>query len=269
MSSSIGRDRVSVAVCLKWVTPVGRDDDRFAGVSAADQAALESALVWAERVGADVTVVTVGPVGAERALRDALACGATRAIRIDADPSAPSSDVARVVAPYVASASMVWCGDYSLDRGSGSFPAFLADTLGVDQALGLVDVDLSDAARIRAVRRLDGGRREVLAITPRSVVSVEGSVARLRRAPLRALLAANDATIAVHTAALVGEETALVPFRPRARVLPAPVGSSALDRVRTLTDAGGTPSRSETIELASDAAAERILTALREWGYLV
>ena len=257
-----------VAVCLKWVTPVGRDDDRFAGVSAADQAALESALVWAERTGTDVMVVTVGPVGAERALRDALACGATQAIRIDADPTAPSAEIARVVAPHVVEASLVWCGDYSLDRGSGSFPAHLADTLGVDQALGLVDVDLTNIDRIRAVRRLDGGRREILSIAPRAVVSVEGSVARLRRAPLRALLATTDASIEVKSASLVGEETALVPFRPRARVLPAPVGASALDRVRTLTDAGGTPSRSETVELAPDAAADRILAALREWGYL-
>lgn len=259
---------MTVAVCLKWVTPVGRDDDRFAGVSPADQAALESALTWAERSGTDVEVVTVGPAGAERALRDALACGAARAVRIDADPTAPSVDVARAVAPYVSAASLVWCGDYSLDRGSGSFPAYLADALGVDQALGLVDIDSTTPDRIRAIRRLDGGRREVLSITPRAVLSVEGSVARLRRAPLRALLAINDAVIDTRHASLVGEDTALVPYRPRARVLPAPVGSSALDRVRTLTDAGGAPSRSETIELTPDAAADRILTALREWGYL-
>lgn len=268
MSSSIGRELVTVAVCLKWVTPVGRDDDRFAGVSAADQAALESALEYAEHTNTEVTVLTVGPVGAERALRDALACGASRAVRVDADPTAHSADIARVVAPHVAEASLVWCGDYSLDRGSGSFPAHLADSLGVDQALGLVDLDLTNTDRIRAVRRLDGGRREILSIAPRAVLSVEGSVARLRRAPLRALLTANDAVIEIDHASLVGEETALVPFRPRARVLPAPVGTSALDRVRTLTDAGGAPSRSETVELTPDAAADRILSALREWGYL-
>lgn len=267
MSSSIGRDVVTVAVCLKWVTPVGRDDDRFAGVSPADRAALESALVWSERNGDDVVVVAAGPVGAERALRDALACGASRAVRVDLDPRAASADVARAVAPHVAEASIVWCGDYSPDRGSGSFPAFLADALGIEQALGLVAVDI-DGRAIRAVRRLDGGRREVLAITPRAVVSVEGSVARLRRAPLRALLATEATPVDVRHASVVGDEIALVPYRPRARVLPAPAGASALDRVRTLTDAGGTPNRSETVELAPDAAADRILTALREWGYL-
>lgn len=262
---------MTVAVCLKWVTPVGENDDRFAGVSAADQAALESALVWAERQNTDVVVVTVGSSGAERALRDALACGASRAIRIEADPHATSADVARVVAPHVADADLVWCGDYSLDRGSGSFPAHLADVLDIEQALGLVDVEFDGAStgpRIRATRRLDGGRREILSITPRAVVSVEGSVARLRRAPLRALLAADHVEIERHAATLHGDELVLVPYRPRARVLHAPAGTSALDRVRVLTDAGSTATRAETVELEPDAAAERIVGALREWGYL-
>jgi electron transfer flavoprotein beta subunit len=260
---------VTVAVCLKWVTPVGSSDDRFAGVSAADQAALESALVWAELHHSDVVVVTVGPIGAERALRDALACGATRAVRIDGDPNASSIDVARAVVPHVASAALVWCGDYSLDRGSGSFPAHLADALDVEQALGLIDIGVDDAnGRIRAVRRLDGGRREILSIAPPAVLSVEGSVARLRRAPLRALLDADRQAIDVHVVGLHGDELELVPYRPRARVLAAPAGSSALDRVRVLTDAGAAPTRAETVELTPDEAADRILDALRDWGYL-
>jgi len=260
---------VTIAVCLKWVTPIGASDDRFAGVSAADQAALESALVWAEHRDTEVIVVTLGPIGAERALRDALACGAARAVRIDADPNAASVDVARTVAPHVASAELIVCGDYSLDRGSGSFPAHLADELGIEQALGLIGLDVGRVeGSIRAVRRLDGGRREILSITPRAVLSLEGSVARLRRAPLRALLAADRLSIDVHTAALHSDELVVVPYRPRARVLAAPSGSSALDRVRVLTDAGTATARAETVELPPDEAADRILDALRDWGYL-
>jgi electron transfer flavoprotein beta subunit len=119
------------------------------------------------------------------------------------------------------------------------------------------------------VRRLDGGRREILAISGRAVLSVEGSTARLRRASLRSVIAADSASIDVRTAPSTPHDNVeLVPYRPRARVLPAPSGASALDRVRVLTDAGGTPSRSETVVLEPTEAARRILQALREWGYL-
>ena len=42
--------------------------------------------------------------------------------------------------------SSVWCGDHSLDRGTGAVPAYLAAQLGLAQALGLVDVELEAAA---------------------------------------------------------------------------------------------------------------------------
>src|SRR4029079_5747023 len=82
---------ITVAVCLKWVDRrVDADallravvpDERFAGVSAADQAALEWAVRYRDDVGAPVRVlaVTVGPTAADTVLRDALAAGADRAI---------------------------------------------------------------------------------------------------------------------------------------------------------------------------------------------
>ena len=76
---------MTVYPCLKWVSHPGEPhDERFAGMSPADQSALEFALRQAERLGVGATAVTVGPTGADRVLRDALACGATRAVRIDA-----------------------------------------------------------------------------------------------------------------------------------------------------------------------------------------
>jgi hypothetical protein len=35
-----------------------------------------------------------------------------------------------------------------------------------------------------------------------------------------------------------------------------------------LTDAGSAPARAETVELPPDEAADRIIDALRDWGYL-
>ena len=270
-----------IAVCLKWTParldggPLGPDaaDDRFAGISPADRAALELALRLADRLGTTVTAITAGPAGAERALRDALAAGAERAVRLDMATDADSRDVAFELAQSLADAAIVLCGDYSLDRGSGSVPAFVAHHRRIAQALGLVDIDVdtATAATVHATRRLDGGRRELLAIPLPCVLSVEGSLATLRRAPLPRALASRSAhidVVATPPAHHHGAPAIVTAYRPRARVMPAPAGELVLDRLRRLTDAGTAPSRGETVVLEPPAAAARIVDALREWGYL-
>ena len=97
---------MNVLVCWKWVAT--DDDDRWAGVSAADEAALEVALTLATDAGGDafVTVATVGPPAAEAALRGAVARGARRAIRVDAPRDLRSDAVANALAPL--SAGCAW-----------------------------------------------------------------------------------------------------------------------------------------------------------------
>ena len=159
------------------------------------------------------------------------------------------------------------CGDASADRGSGAVPAFVAAQLGAAQALGLVVLTVG-AGDLRATRRLDGGRREILDVAPPAVLSVEGGVARLRRATLTAELAARTAPVEEVTGPRGPTETADVarPYRPRARALAAPSGG-ALDRVRRLTDAGRRRTAHEVVTLDPPDAAKRILAALRDWGY--
>jgi electron transfer flavoprotein beta subunit len=254
-----------IVVARKWL--VG--DERWTGVSDADRAALEVALRLAEAFGDTVTAVTVGGPPAERAVREAVAAGATRAVRVDAPNGLNSAQVAAAIADVASGARWLVCGDASADRGSGAVPAYLAAELGTAQALGLIEIT-ADGDDVRAVRRLDGGRREVLAVRPPAVLSVEGSVARLRRVGLDAELAARSASVEV----LPGprgpvDEPALVsPYRPRPRALAVPHGD-ALDRVRTLTALGTQPTgRGEHVVLEPPAAAARILAALEEWGYL-
>ena len=256
-----------IAVCWKWVA--GSDGDvRWAGVSDADRAALEVGLALADTTADTVTVVMLGGTGAETGLRAALAAGAARAVRVDASPALPSGVVAAALADVVAGAAWVVCGDISSDRGSGSVPAFLAAELDAAQALGLIAVDTS-AVPVQVVRRLDGGRREVLAVAAPAVLSVEGAVAHLRRAGLPAELRARTAPIEVVAGPVASPERAelIQPYRPRARVLPAPSGI-ALARVLQLTGASGpaAPAR-ELVTLEPAGAAERILGALVEWGY--
>jgi electron transfer flavoprotein beta subunit len=210
-------------------------------------------------------------------LREALAVGATRAVRIDAPSDLPSAMVAQALAGVARGSTWVLCGDASADRGSGAVPAFLAAELGAAQALGLVGVE-AGAAPLTVIRRLDGGRREVLAVPAPGVLSVEGSVARLRRASLPAEVAARTAPIEIAAGPVGAPERPEVvrPYRPRPRVLPIPTGD-ALARIRELTGAGGAggvagvgagATTTETVVLEPAAAAARILETLRDWGYL-
>lgn len=264
---------MSIVACLKWVSHPGEPhDERFAGMSPADQSALEFALQQAEQRGdgAGVTAITVGPAGADKVLRDALACGATRAVRVEAPTTTSGTDIATAIADHITDAEWVWCGDYSLDRGAGSVPPFIAAHLGAEQALGVIHIGL-DGSAVRATRRLDGGRRELLEVHAPAVVSVEGATARLRRAGLQALRRATEATIEVvpATTPIHRAEFMVRAYRPRARELPAPAGDTPLDRLRVLTDAAATSAaRGEMVNLQPQDAAARIVLALREWGYL-
>lgn len=265
-----------IAVCLKLTAHPGHADDdaRFAGVSLADRAALEVALRLAAACDDQVLAVSVGPAAAAHVLREALACGAGDAVHIEQPPGGDSRDVARELAEALRGARAVVCGDHSLDRGSGSVPAFVAHHLGAAQGLGLVDVITAEGSTVNgvhAVRRVDGGRREVLRVGFPCVLSVEGSAATLRRASLRNALAGTTGAVQHRVGAPprhAPPPTLVAPFRPRPRAMAAPTSTDVLERLRLLTDAIGAPARGETVELPPRAAAERIIAALRSWGYV-
>ncbi len=271
---------MKVAVCWKYVTVGGpfdggdaADDTRWSGVSPADEAALEIALSLRDATAATVTVAALGPPAADDVLRAAAAVGADRVVRIDAPTTLDSSAVAEALAGALRESDLVWCGDYSLDRGTASVPAFLAAHLGAAQALGLVGVDLTGfepGAPLRVVRRLDGGRRELLDVATPAVLSVEGAVATLRRAGLTSALAARETAIEVIPGPRPDPDApagVVKPYRPRARALAAPAGGT-LARVRDILDVGHDTGHAETVTLDPPEAAARILAQLREWGYL-
>ncbi len=242
------------------------------GCSAADRAAVELALQLADSWSAESVVVCCGPDRADPVLREFAAAGVDRLVRIDATGAPDSADVAGLLATTLAGlgADVVVCGDHSLDRGSGSVPAFVAGALGAAQALGLVEVGTEGPGTLRATRRLDGGRRERLVVDAPSVVSVEGSVAELRRASLAATLRAGDVPVEVVAApGLVVPPTVTTrPWVPPTRVQPPPQGTAALERVVELTGAMVERTPPRTVELPPDRAAALIVEQLRAWGYL-
>lgn len=271
----------AIAVCLKWVplspeidalTGAVSVDARFRGLSPADEAALEWALRLGERYDLPVNAVTVGPIGAEAILRLALAHGAATAVRLfpsDAE-GADRSTVAAALAEACHAATLVLCGNHSLDGGSGAVPAFLSHHLGYGQALGCLGLRLDEQPLV-AERRLDQGRRELLAIEGPTVLSFEGGL-ELRRASLAATMTSDDAAITSRSFSstpnpALPTATATGPFRPRARVLAGPTGST-VDRIRHLTGAGQEQAAAQQLELEPGPAADAVVEQLRQWGYL-
>ncbi len=215
--------------------------------------------------------VSAGDASAEAVLRLALEAGATEAVRVDLSPDAPSAVVARALAGSLRGASWIVCGDHSLDRGSGSVPAFVAGELGLAQALGAAAVTLEAPAALRVERRLDGGRREVLSLVAPAVVSVESAVATLRRPPLAAALAARRTAVRVvpappHPPLL---EARTRPYRPRPRVLEGPDPSlAARDRLVALSGALVHHNPPRVVRATPEEAADELLGFLRARGYL-
>jgi electron transfer flavoprotein beta subunit len=273
---------MTVVACLKWVdrradadplTGAVHTDVRTSGASAADAAALE----WALRFGAarsePVVAVSAGAAAADAVLHEAIAAGAAGAVRAELAPDRPSSEVAAALAVALrsvdAAPSLVLCGVWSVDRGSGSVPAFLAAELGYAQALGLVTLDVG-AGPILAERRLDRGWRERVRVALPAVCSVEAASARLRRASLPGVLRGATCPVTVVPAGPPGPAlgpAVIRPYRPRARELPAPVGAGPRERILALTGVLTDRDPPQTLVLEPPAAADALLAKLAAWGY--
>ncbi|EHR49479.1 electron transfer flavoprotein, beta subunit [Saccharomonospora marina XMU15] len=286
-----------VVVAMRWVDSHARvdaltgrvsTDARGAGPGEADRCALEHGLRIARAVAGRCVAVSLAPEPATEMLRDALACGAHAVLRVDpghatgaehtgngADSGATTAQaLARAVREELGHPDLVLTGDRSADRGTGATPAFLAAELGCAQALGLVELSYT-GGRLVGLRRLDRGRRERLAIPLPAVCSVEPAGVRLRRANLRATLAARTATIPV----VPSDPTALAappvavrsvrPYRPRAKELPPPQGADPRQRLLRLTGAHEQREPPRVV-VTDDAgrAADELLNYLRGKGYL-
>ncbi|MCA1185370.1 mycofactocin-associated electron transfer flavoprotein beta subunit [Saccharopolyspora sp. 6T] len=282
-----------VVVALRWVDeraevdPLSgrvRTSDRSAGASAADAAALELGLRLAGFTGGRCAAVSLAPAGADELLRAALASGADEVLRVEPagepDPRAADSGAGTAVALAAAvrerfgAPDLVLTGDHSPDRGTGATPALLAAEFGCAQALGLVSLDTEPAAdgRLRALRRLDRGRRERLAVPLPAVCSVEAAGVRPRTAALPAVLAARSAEVPVVAARATADPpplTAAHGYRPRAKELPAPAGAEPLRRLRVLTGVGQRSDPPRVVVTDDPAeAADELLAFLRAEGHL-
>ncbi|HWE54812.1 MAG TPA: mycofactocin-associated electron transfer flavoprotein beta subunit [Acidimicrobiales bacterium] len=270
------------------LTGAVRTDARRADLSAADAAALEYALRVADARSGWVLAVASGPPAAEAVLAGAAALGATAVLIAEAahegrepvlvgpadlagDPAATATALADAIGRF-GTPALVICGDRSPAHGVGAVPALMADALGLDQALGLVNLAVEGPDRLVAERRLDGGWRERIEITGPAVVSVEAAGVRLRRASLAAALATTGSAV-THLAPTTGPAATVQygrprPYRPRTRPVPPPTGDPR-QRLLALTGALSTREPPRIVgPLGAPDAADEVLRFLERSGAL-
>jgi electron transfer flavoprotein beta subunit len=147
-----------------------------------DEYAVETALRLLEngesgtRDGGEVVVVTIGPEDAGQQLRSALAMGADRAIRIDAeDKNLDSRIVVEALLKVIEQEKpdLVLLGKQAVDGDANQVPQMLAGKLGQPQATFAATVELAaDKKSILVGREVDAGV-EYKRISLPGIVSVD------------------------------------------------------------------------------------------------
>ena len=131
-----------------------------------DEYALEEAVRQkAAGKGTEVVLFTVGGADAEARMRDALARGADRVVRVE-DPALAGSDAlgyARALAAAIKAEDVgaVFCGRQAVDGDNGAVPAMIAEILGWGQASWIDKVGF-EGTTFTANRAAGGGAKEVV-----------------------------------------------------------------------------------------------------------
>ena len=284
-----------IAVCLKHVPdPSTVEVDPLTGViddgrvlymlNPADESALELALRLRPADG-KVTALSIGPADAEALLREALAAGVDRAVRVwDASlgPIKPVITSILLAAALRATGvpDLVLCGGHSADRGSGTVPALLAEHLGWPAITDVTQFELVSGRALIQRRLARGARAESEVLLP-AVLGLDLDRIRLRQASLPKLMRAKHATIPLygldaldlspqdlHFPAMTLHE--VMPPRPRARVMFTPdPAASVEERVAQILSAGVAGKAGQILEGGTpEQQADAIIDFLRQHGFL-
>jgi electron transfer flavoprotein beta subunit len=204
-----------------------------------DDLAVEEALRAKEKLGGEVTVLTIGAPEASKELRECLAKGADRALLVkDADWGArdPRS-TAKALAARITEleAQLVFCGRVATDRDNAAVGPMLATYLGWACVTDVVELVLESGKGV-AKRETEAGV-ETLEFTLPAVITCEKGLNEPRYAGLKGIMAAKKKPIdEADLSAVPGQVEALKLELPPPRKEGRIVGEG-VDAVPALIDA--------------------------------
>ena len=131
-----------------------------------DDYALARAVELKEKLGASVTVLTVGEVDTEPVIRKCLAIGADDAIRVNAEPI-DAYFVAEQIAAIAKENSydLILMGRESIDYNGGQVHGIVAEMLGIPSISPVMKLDI-DGTTAKMTREIEGGKESLEAQLP-------------------------------------------------------------------------------------------------------
>ena len=149
-----------------------------------DKAAIEAALLLKEQCGAYVTVITMGPPQAEKALREALAMGADEAHLITdrvfggSDTLATSTIIAAAVKKL--GCDLVLCGRQAIDGDTAQVGPQIAEHLGIPQITYAAGISYNEANGKLTVKRQFEDRYQTLEVSGLCLITVLSTMVKPR-----------------------------------------------------------------------------------------
>jgi electron transfer flavoprotein beta subunit len=207
---------MEILVCVKRVPQVGGKivvtadgqdvDTRMSGfaMSPHEECAVEEAIQITERLGGDVSVLTLGPPDAAEQLREALALGAGRAVLLETDgrewgPIATAGEIAaeaRRRADGGPGYDLLLLGNEAADTGDYQVGVRVAHALGWPCVTGIKGIEIADGT-VRA-RREYRGAEELFEFGLPAVITVKEGINLPRYPSLPGRLRAKRAVIETH-----------------------------------------------------------------------
>ena len=176
-----------------------------------DEFGVEEALKLKEKLGGDVTIVSVGPARAMETIRTALAMGAEKGIHID-DPSLNGAD-AYTTAQALAAAikglpcDIIFCGQRAIDGDVGQVGSVLADLLGLPSVTLVTKLEIAGTA-VKAQKAIEGATVTIETSLP-CVITTQKGLNEPRYASLPGIMKAKKKPVDVKNAAAIGVAAAV------------------------------------------------------------
>ncbi len=253
-----------------------------------DRAALETALRIKEMIAeTHITLIHLGPFSGERWIREGLALGSDRGIRIWDDgfenlsPGSKAFLFSRTAA--LLGFDLILTGDRSQDTGNGQVGALLAGQLGLPCISSVISVELEWAKRSIIARRvLFRGYEESIRCPLPLVVTMDDhpfverypSFLALLEAFTKEILCWDLVRIGISEEALRKKEQMLTfsPLRfprPRVRAIPAPDSSlPAFERIRKLLEGSVQRRGGKLVQKNEDELVDELFQTLQSEGWL-